>query len=394
MGERIYIMSGEGLEPMEEEPFDLEDTLQALIAEHPELLDGAQITPEDPRRWILVTREKGIAATPGGADWWALDNLYIDQDAVPTLVEVKRGANPEIRRKVVGQMLDYAAHAPRSWTADELRRTFEESNHDSDSALWSLLGEEEGDEEENGELWQSKKDAFWKDVATNLAAKNIRLLFVADEIPDTLARVVEFLNEQMPNIEVLAVEIKQFKGKSSQTLVPHVLGRTAAAPGKNAAGARRRSKVTFESFMAQLPNDAVRKATERLLNIAREHGAKPYYGDKGFSIRIQLRQGVWRLPLTVAWFFPPSDSSFWAGLWGFSFGTGILMYSDPSPDERLRAVLENWTNQFAGDNFGENHFEGSDQHLWARSTSHDDAAQNIDLLAERLERVLSDLRAL
>ena len=43
VGERIYIMSGEGLEPMEEEPFDLEDTLQALIAEHPELIDGEQV---------------------------------------------------------------------------------------------------------------------------------------------------------------------------------------------------------------------------------------------------------------------------------------------------------------------------------------------------------------
>ena len=116
MGERIYIMSGEGLEPMEEEPFDLEDTLQALIAEHPELIDGEQVRPGDPRRWILVKREQGIAETAGAGALWAVDLLLIDQDAMPTLVEVKRGSNSEIRRKVVGQMLDYAAHAPRSWT--------------------------------------------------------------------------------------------------------------------------------------------------------------------------------------------------------------------------------------------------------------------------------------
>ena len=232
MGERIYIMSGEKLDPMEEDPFDLEDTLQKLIAEHPELIDGAQITPEDPRRWILVTREKGIAAMPGGADWWSLDHLYIDQDATPTLVEVKRGANPEIRRKVVGQMLDYAAHAPSSWTGDEFRKTFErtEADHgrDADETLRGLLGEEK----------ERDADAFWEDVTTNLAAKNLRLLFVADAVPDELARVVEFLNEQMPSIEVLAVEIKQFKGGSNQMLVPSVIGRTAGGPGKNATGAR------------------------------------------------------------------------------------------------------------------------------------------------------------
>ena len=37
---------------------------------------------------------------------------------------------------------------------------------------------------------------------------------MADEIPDPLQRVVEFLNEQMSGIEVLAVEIKQFRNHS------------------------------------------------------------------------------------------------------------------------------------------------------------------------------------
>ena len=64
-------------------------------------------------------------------------------------------------------------------------------------------------------------------MASNLAARRLRLLFVADRIPDELARVVE-LNEQMPRIEVLAVEIKRFRGESLVTLVPQVIGRTAA----------------------------------------------------------------------------------------------------------------------------------------------------------------------
>ena len=46
MAERIYARDeGGGLEPLEEEPFSTEDELQALIAEHPELLDGEQIRP-------------------------------------------------------------------------------------------------------------------------------------------------------------------------------------------------------------------------------------------------------------------------------------------------------------------------------------------------------------
>ena len=83
MPERIYISADDGeLEALEETPFSSEDELQALIAEHPELLDGEQISPGDARRWVLITREKGIAEFSGAAARWAVDHLIIDQDAV------------------------------------------------------------------------------------------------------------------------------------------------------------------------------------------------------------------------------------------------------------------------------------------------------------------------
>ena len=91
MAGRIYTRSQEGsLEPLEEIRFSSEDTLQELIADHPELLDREQMRPGDPRRWILVAREQGIADEPGSTARWSLDHLLIGQDAVPTLVEVKR----------------------------------------------------------------------------------------------------------------------------------------------------------------------------------------------------------------------------------------------------------------------------------------------------------------
>ena len=126
MPERIYTSAGDGkLEALEETPFPTEDELQALIAEHPQLLDGAQIRPGDARRWFLVTREKGIAASAGAAARWAVDHVIIDQDAVPTPAEVQCSSNPEIRRTIVGQLLEYAAYASETWTAEELRGAFE-----------------------------------------------------------------------------------------------------------------------------------------------------------------------------------------------------------------------------------------------------------------------------
>lgn len=209
-GEHIYVRNeAGGLKPLTEKRFGKEEELQALLAKHPELLEGTQIRPNDPRRWILITREQDIA------DRWSLDHLVIDQDATPTLVEVKLGANPDARRKVVGQMLDYAAHA-HTLDVAELRRAFENQSNAED--LLNKLIEDKYDNDRT----------FWEQVARNLKEKRIRLLFVADAIPDELARIVEFLNEQMPDIEVLAVEIKQFfTGTESQTLVPRVIGRLA-----------------------------------------------------------------------------------------------------------------------------------------------------------------------
>ena len=58
MTERIYTLDQQGqLKPLEEERFAKEEELQALIAEHPEVLDGEQMRPGDPLRWILITRE-------------------------------------------------------------------------------------------------------------------------------------------------------------------------------------------------------------------------------------------------------------------------------------------------------------------------------------------------
>jgi len=66
----------------------------------------------------------------------------------------------------------------------------------------------------------------------------VRMLFVADEIPPELRRIVEFLNEQMDPAEVLAVELRQYVSQGLRTLVPRVFGQTAEAEQRKKASAR------------------------------------------------------------------------------------------------------------------------------------------------------------
>lgn len=376
MTEHIYHLDQQGqLEPMVEEPFAEEDLLQALVADHPELLSGEQINPAEPRRWILIRREQGIAKTPGGADHWAVDHLLIDQDAMPTLVEAKRSANSDIRRKIVGQMLDYAAHATRTWDVGDIRRSFEESSEDPEDVLTRLL-------QVDGEI---DADEFWQRVETNLRAARLRLLFVADGIPDELTRVVEFLNEQMPGIEVLAVEIKQFRGVMGQTLVPRVIGRTTT-PGPSRSSSSR-FRINLEEFFAQMPSPQIRDAAERLMQVAKENRAGTSPGSTGISIR--SNSPAWNQPITVAWLYPIPEKKGWMNTKNFSFGEGSGRL-DSMPDN-LRQILQAWVDGFQGLPYTT---DVSSVGVQAYAITHQDAAANIDVLAERLGNVLRSLQQL
>ena len=381
MAERIYTRDrGKGLEPLEEEPFRSENALQALIAEYPELLDGRQMRPDNPRRWILITREKGIAESSDASERWSLDHLLIDQDAVPTLVEVKRGSNPERQRNVIGQLLVYAAHAAVTWTAADLRQTFESEG----DAKGFIPGEE------ISKLLQTDSepdvDAFWEAVATNLAARRLRLLFVADEIPDSLERVVTFLNEQMPRIEVLAVEIKQFSGRSFQTLVPRVIGRMAALEASSRSGPVPRRKLTRASFLEELPNEEARGVARKLLDTATAAGATLWWGSSSVSIRMSSK--LFRQPVTVAWLHSKPGVPFWMGFRDITFGAATFDYSLPL---KLRKCLEKWVAEFNGDDFADD-ISGKGTKAWA--VRYSDASNHTELLAGRIVKVLSQLKEL
>jgi hypothetical protein len=121
----IFLLRGEDeLVEMRESAYEAEDVLQALIARFPSLLAGDQYSGGVARRWLLVGREASLPDDEDAAGRWSVDHLFLDQDAVPTLVEVKRSSDTRIRREVVGQMLDYAANGVVYWPLEQLRELF------------------------------------------------------------------------------------------------------------------------------------------------------------------------------------------------------------------------------------------------------------------------------
>lgn len=246
MSGAIYLLRGEHeLLEMREQPYDSEDILQSLIERFPSLLAGDQFGTDTPRQWLLIKREAGLPDDLTTSDRWSVDHLFLDQEAVPTLVEVKRSTDTRIRREVIGQMFDYAANAVVYWPIEQLREMFvrrcERAGHDPDEEVQTLVGPD-GDIEE-----------YWQRADENLRAGNVRLVFVADEIPRELRRVIEFLNGQMNPAEVIGIEVKQYVGEGVKTLVPRVIGQTAAVEarkGRRTGGERR--EWDEDSFFADV----------------------------------------------------------------------------------------------------------------------------------------------
>ncbi|MCO6050509.1 hypothetical protein NGM99_12030 [Mesorhizobium sp. RP14(2022)] len=256
--------------------FATEADFQHLLASFPELLAGDQIDADVPRRFTLISREQPVAFEEGGGTRWSLDHLFLDQDGIPTLVEVKRGTDTRIRREVVGQMLDYAANSVLHWPVEELRTRFlsrcEQEGQDPRLVLEDLLGSD------------SESENFWDRVRDNLEAGRIRLLFVADRIPPELRRVVEFLNKQMQPAEVLAIELRQYEGQGLKTLVPIVLGQSEEASRRKtgSTGPRQRRGWDEEAIMAALAqrdDPTILPAAKRIADWIRSRADRVAFND-------------------------------------------------------------------------------------------------------------------
>jgi hypothetical protein len=292
----LFVIREDGsLVGLAETPYDSEALLQQLLASYPDLMAGAQIDPAKPRRWLLITRELGVPDEVGAADRWSLDHLFVDQDGVPTLVEVKRSTDTRIRREVVGQMLDYAANAVLHWPVETIRAEFERR-----CELGGKSAEEELDRFLAG---ASTPDAFWLGVKTNLQAGRIRLLFVADAIPVELRRVIEFLNQQMNAAEVLGIEVRNYVGEGIRTLAPRVFGQTAQAEQRRSTGAPRRDrpwdKESFFAKLAERQHDAEMSIARALFSWASSRVTKIDYGSG-----VKMASFIPVLELGESWFGP------------------------------------------------------------------------------------------
>lgn len=90
-----------------------EASIQDLVHKHPTSLPIEEVDPSF-KNPVAICQE---LMTPAGP----IDNLLVTPSGLPILVECKLWRNPESRREVVGQIIDYAKELSR-WTSSDLQR--------------------------------------------------------------------------------------------------------------------------------------------------------------------------------------------------------------------------------------------------------------------------------
>jgi len=188
-----------------------EEWLQEILANEPDILPTASI---DSIYSPLLCIGREIPVASG-----YIDNLYISPKGYIVIVETKLWRNPEARREVVGQIIDYAKDL-KDWNYEQLNNMYKLINN-SDKGIFEAMVTQDLLNVEN-------ESAFIDTTEKNMKLARFLLMIVGDGIREGVERMTEFLNET-PNMQyhLALCELEVYDlGCDERLVVPQLLTKT------------------------------------------------------------------------------------------------------------------------------------------------------------------------
>ena len=155
-----------------------EKWIQKLIDRHPAVLPIADIEPGLEGALSICCE----LPTPSGF----IDNLLITREGGIVIVEAKLWRNPEARRKVIGQILDYAKDLNR-WTYEDLERAVGRALGRTASLTEMVLKASENTE----------AASFIDAVSRNLRLGRFLCMIVGDGIQESAEQLADFIQQHV-----------------------------------------------------------------------------------------------------------------------------------------------------------------------------------------------------
>jgi hypothetical protein len=257
--------------------------LQALLAANPDLIPFEDISRDILPPSVMIP-EVGLLGSG------STDLVGITQDGGISIVECKLAANPEIKRKVLGQVFEYAAFLWRKPydfldKAAQLRL--------GKSLAWAVL-----ERLDNQARQEWDEGEFVESVTQALVAGDFQLVIAVDAVTEDLRRTIEYLNQGPAQMTIYALEVSLFSNQAGEILVPHLHGTTAAI--KPPPGGTRWTPERFFPNAEQnhLAKDVV-DTLQNLLEFCEAEASRVYWGmgrqTGSFTFHTQHRDRVYSL---------------------------------------------------------------------------------------------------
>ena len=202
--------------PLNEKHFQ-ENWLQKIIHKNPQILPIDDI---ESGFAPLISLGREISTSVG-----YIDNLYISPNGYLTIVETKLWRNPEAKREVVGQIIDYAKELT-NWNFTKLNDGVKNSSqlyNNNSKGIIELIKDFENIEEH-------EEYKIIDNIERNLKRGRFLLLIVGDGIRESVEEMVDFLSNT-PQIQFTLglVELQFYKNPNVEgelIAIPNLITRT------------------------------------------------------------------------------------------------------------------------------------------------------------------------
>ena len=187
-----------------------ESTLRDLLFRYPKTLPIASIDAAYVGT-VPVCRE---LSTQAGF----VDALYVNPQGRLTLAEFKLWRNPQARREVIGQILDYAKEIA-TWNYEDLQREVSRTLKRPGNVLFELV------RAANPEVDEA---AFVDNVTRHLRRGEILLLIIGDGIREGVESIVDFIQRHSGlHFNLALIEAALYRDTHERVIVqPRILART------------------------------------------------------------------------------------------------------------------------------------------------------------------------
>jgi len=190
-----------------------EDWIQNLCFNHPEMLPIAEIEPTF-NDMVPICRE---LACPSGS----MDLVFVNEYGFIAIGECKLWRNPEARRKVVGQILEYAKDMS-NWDYGQFEKACLKARKEpNQNSLYEIVKENT-----NTEMDES---SFVDAVQRNLQRGRFVLLVIGDGIRESMEGLSDFIQRYgNMNFTLALVELPIYMNPSTEELIitPRIIAKT------------------------------------------------------------------------------------------------------------------------------------------------------------------------